>query len=69
MLTNIKTLQEAHPGTYDVGLSDFVEIYNQVHGDNALTWIYIFKYGFLKGQRAERASAKKKAAKTASTTI
>lgn len=47
------------PDTYTLYTSDIIAIVNAVNGDCCKAICYAFRYGFLKGQRAEKARSKK----------
>ena len=63
MLTKkqIAAICKVDAGNYACLCSDIADISDAVGGGPIATGIDCFNYGFLKGQRAERAAAKKKA--------
>lgn len=63
MLTEkqMATIRAVEPGRFDCLYSDIVDIRDAEGGGALATGSLCFAYGFLKGRRAERAEAKKKA--------
>lgn len=53
-------LNEVHPSTYDMTSPEMQTIYRISNEDYYKAICYAFKFGFLKGQRAEKAKEKKK---------
>lgn len=59
----IKQIRAVKPGTYNAHGIEFIIISDLSEGDAFNAAYDFFRYGFLKGQRAAKAEAKRRAAK------
>lgn len=57
-----KAVQDVDTGRYGLGTEEMKELYKRYSRDPFWLIHYAFKYGFVKGQRAEKATAKKNVA-------
>lgn len=61
---NIEKIMSVSAGNFDLMPADIKAILEEVRKDASGGIILAFNYGFLRGQRAEKARAKKKAVKS-----
>ena len=58
---NIEKVKAVNAGRYDMSVGEMIELLNTADGNAANAMLLAFKYGFMRGQSAEKARAKKKA--------
>lgn len=58
---NLEKIKAVNPGTYDMSMRGLRKILDYSKGDTSSGLIMAFQYGFVRGQNAEKARAKRKA--------
>mgnify|MGYP001073652493 FL=1 len=61
---NIEKISEVKTGSYFLRVSDIIDLLNSTDNDAFMAMNLAYNYGFSRGQRAEKARAKKKAVKS-----
>lgn len=56
---NLDKIAAVRPGNYDMNTRDIIDIMNATEGDVWKVMSLSYKYGFMRGQNAEKASRRK----------
>lgn len=56
---NLEKIKAVHPGSYDMNTRDIIDIMNATEGDVWKVMSLAYKYGFMRGQNAAKASRRK----------